>query len=176
MRLAAKSLVLALIGLLAATPTAVEAGKKNPNAIAITITMDDPNFHPCFGGGWVVYSGSFRVSGALSDRGAASAYHYFVDDDELIALEGKQGSLTVLVKNIEILSARSRGKNGRKGTAYTLAGAFEIVDGTGAYASLVATGTAAGQTKEPYDWWLLDCSESPRLWEQTWNLDGLIGG
>jgi hypothetical protein len=130
MTLARKLPVLALAAfLIAATPASAIAAKKQKTEVKIVISMESP----CNDWwGWGIYScwdwnGTFRASGAVSDRGPASAPS--LGAEFRIRLDGKKGSITIIVPITDYYDW----------TAWT---AFEIAEGTGVYAGLSGGGSA----------------------------------
>ncbi|MHC4550415.1 MAG: hypothetical protein ACYTEZ_16730 [Planctomycetota bacterium] len=131
MTLARKLPVLALVAfLIAATPTSAIAAKKQKTEVKFVISMESPCDSWWDWGPWSCsdWSGKFRASGAVSDRGPASAPEFGVDFR--IRLDGKKGkgSITISVPITDW-----------DWTAWT---AFEIAGGTGVYAGLSGGGSA----------------------------------
>ena len=134
MRLAIKSLAVALLALVAATPTSANAGKKETDPTAFRIDIQ---------ASWTEteVKGSFRASGAIADSGPA--YPGGVYDHSLV---GKNGSFYVFITPL---------------ADDALAGTFKIWDGDGTSfpGELLGTGTATGSitgSKRIHVKWRLD--------------------
>ncbi|MHC4137608.1 MAG: hypothetical protein ACYS0K_21895 [Planctomycetota bacterium] len=163
MRFWIKPIALGLLALLAATPTSAVAGK-DKSAFSIAITMK--NTFDALGGAAPDWSGTFHASGALSGSGSATAPYYY----DTIQIEGKKGSLVVVLTNIQYQRPRRKAQ-------WDLTATFEIVGGTGVYAGLSGGGAASGTER----WRCLFVDRTLGgcyVYRVTvnWQLDGAVNG
>ncbi|MHC4340930.1 MAG: hypothetical protein ACYSX0_12055 [Planctomycetota bacterium] len=129
MRIVPRSLALALVALAAAGPGSAIAAKKQKTEVKFVISMESPCYDWWSWGIWSCsdWSGKFRASGAVSDRGPASAPELGLEFR--IRLDGKKGSITIIVPITDYYDW----------TAWT---SFVIAEGTGVYAGLSGGGSA----------------------------------
>lgn len=149
MRIVSSCLLLAVVAVGGARPAAAAKHQKTDFRISITMESACHDWFELGLWGCGEWSGKFHATGAVSDRGSASAPEYGTEFD--ITLDGKKGSLTVVVSSDD----------------WT---AFEITGGTGAYAG--ATGGGAAEVV----FTLLGDSFDPDHVRAEFRLQGTLGG
>ncbi|MHC4550410.1 MAG: hypothetical protein ACYTEZ_16705 [Planctomycetota bacterium] len=152
-----------LVALLAATGTSAIAGKKPSNAFEVTITMEAVAYSHTL---WI-WDGNLRASGAISDSGPVMAPAGFID--HVISFDGKKGSFTVLVTDIQIIRTYYKGPYGKNKAISDLTAKYEIVDGTGVYEGVTAAGTGTGRHVDTYHNWFFTT-------KRTWTFEGNLNG
>jgi len=128
------ALQVALLALLAGGVPSALAGRTATNALTIEIAMESA-------GSW--YTGTFRASGAISDRGSVVAFDYGGSGyAQWIELDGADGSLTIAIDDIVLTGEQTDGTTQR--VEMQLSGTFAVVGSTGAYAGFEPAGPATG--------------------------------
>lgn len=150
MTIALRCVLFSIAALAIGAGPSATAGGKQKTAIKMTITMESAcsNWFELGLWGCSEWNGKFRVSGAVSDRGPASAPEY--GTEFTIGLDGKKGSITVLVSSDD----------------WTV---FAITGGTGAYAGITGGGSAE------VDFTLLGDALDPDRVRAEFRLNGTVG-
>jgi hypothetical protein len=152
-----KILVLTLLA------TSAIAAKKPSNAFTLKISMETVSDWDTI---WD-WSGKLSASGALSESGSVTAPAE--PFQQIIRFDGKMGSYTIRVTDIQVVGWHYPGPGDFKGILDFTA-RFEIVDGTGAYQGLTASGTGTGRG------WSHSKDGYVAKHKQTWTLNGELDG